>query len=162
MLNLLNAKIGQINLINNFMNIIQKNRYIPKFFFSVILVCLIVFSFYLPFFVSAQSGSVTSPTGASGTITPGANGNKLTNPLKVDNLIDFFREILKIAAQIGSIFVVVGFVYTGFLFVKARGNAEELALAKRSFVYTVIGAAIVLGAWAFAMAIADTVRSITN
>jgi hypothetical protein len=144
------------------MNIIQKNREILKFFFSVTLVCLIVFSFALPVFVTAQSGNVNSPTGASGTITPGANGNKLTNPLKVDNLIDFWREILKIAAQIGSIFVVVGFVYTGFLFVKARGNAEELALAKRSFVYTVIGAAIVLGAWAFALAIAETIRSITN
>jgi hypothetical protein len=52
---------------------IQKKREIIKFFFPVTLIFLITFSFYLPVFVTAQSGNVNSPTGASGTITPGAN-----------------------------------------------------------------------------------------
>jgi flagellar biosynthesis protein FlhB len=139
-----------------------KNRHILKILTSSLLFCLIVFSVSSPFFVNAASGSAGSSGGSSGSITPNPSGVRLINPLKVDNLIDFWREVLKIAAQIGSIFVVLGFVYTGFLFVKARGNAEELQVAKRSFVYTVIGAAIVLGAWAFALAIADTVKSITS
>ncbi len=147
-------------------------RKILKISFSIAIVLLLLISFALPFFANAEAvgtgggGNPAGGTGGGGNPAGGtggaSSGLKLINPLKWDNLIDFWREVLKIAAQIGSIFVVVGFVYTGFLFVKSRGNAEELQVAKRSFTYTVIGAALVLGAWAFAMAISETVKSLTN
>lgn len=139
----------------------KKIKNLSKIFFAFFMVFCLVFSFSTPLSVDAQGNGITGGNSGTGT-TPPSSGVKLINPLKWDTLVEFFREILKIAAQIGSIFVVVGFVYTGFLFVKAQGNAEELATAKRSFTYTVIGAALVLGAWAFAMAIAETIKSITS
>lgn len=43
---------------------------------------------------------------------------------------------------------VVGFflVYTGFTFVTAQGNKEKLKRARTMFVWTIVGAAVVLGA----------------
>lgn len=87
---------------------------------------------------------------------------ELCNPTRFENIQCFFKEVLKIAAEIGGVFVVVGIFYSGFLFVSARGNAEELGKAKRSITYTVIGAALVLGAWAFSVGIANTVNSLLN
>jgi hypothetical protein len=135
-------------------------------FLNTVFIFIFIFSLLItPVFVLAQpvtGGSGGNPvTGTGGTGAANCKPGQLCNPLKWETLIEFWREILKIAAQIGSIFVVIGFVYTGFLFVRAQGNAEELQVAKRSFTYTVIGAALVLGAWAFAMAIAETVASIT-
>ncbi len=95
-------------------------------------------------------------------ITPCDPNRELCNPIRFNNIFDLFKEVLRIAAEIGTVFVVVGFVYSGFLFVKAQGNQEELSKAKRSLTYTVIGAAIVLGAWAFSVAISETIKGITN
>jgi len=41
--------------------------------------------------------------------------------------------------------------------VTARGNPESLKKAKDALLYSVLGAAILLGAWAIAQLISDTV-----
>jgi hypothetical protein len=87
---------------------------------------------------------------------------ELCNPIKYPSIPCLFKAILEIAAQIGSVFIILGFIYSGFLFVSARGNEEELAKAKRAITYTVIGAIIVLGAWAFSVGIANTINTIVN
>jgi hypothetical protein len=87
---------------------------------------------------------------------------QLCNPTRFSSIQCFLKELLKIAAQIGSVIVVLGIIYSGFLFVVAQGNAEELSKAKRAITYTVIGAALVLGSWAFAVGIANTVNNIIN
>jgi hypothetical protein len=53
-------------------------------------------------------------------------------------------------------------IWTGFLFVKAQGNPTELEKAKKSFLNAIIGMAIILGAWAIATVIANTINKITN
>ncbi len=94
--------------------------------------------------------------------TPCDPSKELCNPIKFGSIQDFFQAVLQIAAEVGSVIIILAFIYSGFLFVSARGNQEELSKAKKSITYTVIGAIIVLGAWAFSVAITNTVNTITN
>jgi Type IV secretion system pilin len=126
----------------------KTNRALLISFFSVLMIVAVV----LPIVVMAQ------PTGDQAC----ADGTKLCNPIRFNTIQCFFKEVLKIAAEIGGVFVVIGIIYSGFLFVSARGNAEELGKAKRAITYTVIGAALVLGAWAFSVGIANTINTIVN
>lgn len=116
----------------------------------IALLCLLILFMILPSLSIAEDSNPCTP------------GTELCNPIRFNTIQCFFKEVLKVAAQIGSVFVVLGIIYSGFLFVSARGNAEELGKAKRAITYTVIGAALVLGAWAFAVGIANTINTITN
>ena len=85
---------------------------------------------------------------------------KIQNPLgdKGPNTInDFIRTILEGAFKIGIPLIAVAIIYSGFLFVSAQGKTEKLETAKKSLTYTLIGAAILLGAWALAQLITNTV-----
>jgi hypothetical protein len=80
--------------------------------------------------------------------TPGATA-KVQNPISTDNLNDFIKKILEAVIKIGIPLVALAIIYSGFLFVFARGNSEKLKTAKNALLYSVIGAVILLGAWAF-------------
>ena len=56
--------------------------------------------------------------------------------------------------------LVLAVIYAGFLFVKAQGNSGELEIAKNALLYTVIGGALLLGAFVIATAIKQTVNDI--
>jgi len=56
--------------------------------------------------------------------------------------------------------VALAVIYSGFLFVFARGNSEKLGKAKDALLYTLIGAAILLGSWAIAEMIQATVTGL--
>ncbi len=84
----------------------------------------------------------------------------IENPLACENCDDLGGAIIAISekvAEIGFYVVAIFIIYSGFLFVKARGNKDELKKAKESFLYTVIGAAILLGATVLANVIKGTV-----
>lgn len=85
----------------------------------------------------------------------------ITNPIKYNTFYEFVEAVLKVAVQILMPFVILAFVYSGFLFVKAQGNETELASAKKAIGYSVLGAFILLGAWAFAKIIGTTVTALT-
>ena len=57
---------------------------------------------------------------------------------------------------------VIAIIYSGFKLVTSRGNETKLEEAKRAFLYTTIGVAILLGAWAIAKVIENTITQITN
>ena len=101
--------------------------------------------------VSAQ-GTQQEPTDLKG----------LENPLKVDTLGAFVQKVLEIVTTIGIPIVAIFIIYSGFLFVKARGAPDELAKAKETFLWTVVGAAILLAAWILAKAICETVVQLGN
>ena len=85
----------------------------------------------------------------------------IINPLGSTNtLIGLVKKILEGAVKIGMPVIVLAIIYSGFLFVAAQGNSEKLNEAKRSLTYTLIGAAILLGSWAIAQLIADTVKAL--
>lgn len=84
----------------------------------------------------------------------------LQNPISSKNLQDFLKDFLDILIQIAFPFIVLAVIYTGFLFVKAQGNPEELQTAKRAFMWTVIGALLLLGAVAISELILGTINEI--
>lgn len=86
--------------------------------------------------------------------------DRLCNPINANNINDVVKKFLEGALKIGIPFIALAIIYSGFLFVLARGNAEALGKAKSTFMYTLIGAAILLGAWAIAKLISETVLSL--
>lgn len=109
--------------------------------------------------VIPKSGlSNTSPTSNNGIESNLNLAFKLDNPIQGStDLTSFVQTILKAAALLLTPVVVLMMLYSGFLFVIARGNAEKLGEAKQALLYTMIGAAVVLGAEGFATIIKSTV-----
>ena len=84
----------------------------------------------------------------------------LNPPTRARNLADFIKEIANIAMQIGGIVAVIFIIWSGFLFVTARGNEEQIKKARATFFWTIIGAFILLGAYAVALAVVSFVTSL--
>ena len=59
--------------------------------------------------------------------------------------------------RVGIPLVALAIIYCGFLFVQAQGNSEKIEQAKDALLYTIIGAAILLGSWAIAGIISNTI-----
>ncbi len=90
------------------------------------------------------------------------NSGKICNPLgaTTSTLPDLIQKILEGLLKIGMPIVALAIIYCGFLFVAARGNSEKLTKAKDALLYTLIGAAILLGSWAIAKLISNTVLTL--
>lgn len=89
---------------------------------------------------------------------------KINNPLgdNIDTIPKFIEEVINIVLIVGVPIVVLAIIYVGFLFVKAQGKPEEITKAKKAFVYTLVGAALLLGAFVIANAIGKTVDEIKS
>jgi hypothetical protein len=61
---------------------------------------------------------------------------------------------------IGGVLAVLGFIWSGFLYVMAQGNSTKIADATRALSYTAIGTAILLGAWAITDVISGTITQL--
>ena len=70
-------------------------------------------------------------------------------------IIGILNGALIIAVPIIVLFI----VYSGFLFVTARGDTTKLATARLNFFYVIIGSVVLLGATAIAAVVANTIRS---
>ncbi|HEY4524404.1 MAG TPA: hypothetical protein VJL36_01435 [Candidatus Paceibacterota bacterium] len=102
--------------------------------------------------------------GTIGTQPPGGSidtGGVITNPLgSITDISALITKILEIVVQIGLPVIALAIVYTGFLFVKARGNESELTQAKTTLFWTVIGAAVILGAFVIQVTIQGTITEL--
>lgn len=85
----------------------------------------------------------------------------LENPLKnIDSIEKLVSIILNLVWKIG-VWILAGFIiYTGFLFVAARGNPAKIKEAGEALKFTLIGGLILLGAWVIAEAIIGTVEAL--
>jgi hypothetical protein len=81
----------------------------------------------------------------------------IDNPINATSINGLIKTILTGVIKIGIPIVAIALVYSGFLFVSARGRPKELTEAKDALLYTLIGAGILLGSWAIAQLISDTV-----
>ena len=94
-------------------------------------------------------------TGGPGDLDLSVNlGNPLTG---INSIPEFIKALLDIAVSIGTWIAVLFIIYSGFLFIKARGNPTELETAKKTFLWTMVGTAILLGAYVIASAIQGTI-----
>lgn len=82
------------------------------------------------------------------------------NPLKAKNITDLIEAVLNIVLQLAVPVVVLFFMWSGFLYIKAQGNSKALGDAHRAFLYTVIGTAILFGAFALGKIIQATVQAL--
>ncbi len=82
---------------------------------------------------------------------------KICNPISQDSIAGFIQTFLTGILRVGIPIVALAVIYCGFLFVAARGNTEKLSKAKDALLYTLIGAGILLGSWAIAILISETV-----
>ncbi len=127
------------------MRILKKN--LPKIVLATFLVLTPILSF-------AQITIVPSDPGAQGRIV---NPLGPTGPASIQ---EFIKTLLTGVLKIGIPIVALAIIYCGFLFVAARGNSEKLTKAKGALLYTLIGAAILLGSWAIANLISSTVLAL--
>ena len=97
----------------------------------------------------------------TGHIDPPGQSGSFLNPLQFTSLDQFLTALLEVIIQIGFPIVVLAIIWTGFLFVKARGDVEGLKEARRAFFWTLIGALLVLGAFVLSELIQSTVNEIT-
>ena len=86
-------------------------------------------------------------------------GATIENPLGATRSLPALIETLvsKVVIPVGVPIATLFLVYSGFLFVKAQGRPEELTKAKETFMWTIIGIAILLGAWVLSAAIQATI-----
>lgn len=82
------------------------------------------------------------------------------NPIAAGNLYDLLVAILNSIIYIVFPIIVMMIIYTGFLFVSAQGNPSKLEEARRALLWTIIGAIVILGSKALALAIQATVKNI--
>lgn len=135
-------------------------KFLIKNLFATVLIAFILF---IPVYSFAQ-GTQTEEAPKTGTQTEEApskiTSTKINNPINADTIDGFIKTLLEGVLKIGLPIVALAIIYSGFLFVSARGNSESLKKAKSALLYSVIGAAILLGAWAIAQLIANTVLSL--
>jgi hypothetical protein len=156
------------------MKILGKNSYISKI---AQMGFIFVFAFVLVTPVLAEPGNGANntnntPAGANNTNnTPAGADNTglniktgIINPLssELDTIPKFIEKILEVVLTIGIPIVTLAIIYSGFLFVTAQGNSEKLKKAKQTFIYTIIGAALLLGSFVISKAIVGTVDEIKN
>ena len=92
----------------------------------------------------------------------GGSSGSLCPPTKFSNIAQFVEATLRALVTIGLPIVTFFYVYAGFKFLAAQGNASKLEEAKMNFVYVTIGAIFILGAWVIATLIAGTVQQLTT
>jgi hypothetical protein len=137
---------------NMMYNIEMIKRNSAGVFLVLLLVFLPAFSFAQP-----QGGAVPPPANQSG------GDGKIVNPLAskgIDSVQGLIKILLQGLIRIGFPIVALAILYSGFLFVAARGNSEKLETAKQSLMYSIIGAVILLGSWSIAMLISETVLNL--
>lgn len=88
----------------------------------------------------------------------------LKNPLSQEfqTIPRFIEGALKVMVMVALPIITVFLVYAGFQFVLAQGNQESLTKAKRNFLYVIIGALLIMGAWIIATLIGGTVTQLTS
>ncbi len=107
-----------------------------KGFYGFILLALIL----LPFHFSWAVSTITNPLGGTKTL-----------PQFIQALIQ--NVVIPIGVPIATLFL----VFSGFLIIKAQGKPEELTKAKETFMWTIIGIAVLLGAWVLSEGIQATI-----
>jgi hypothetical protein len=87
---------------------------------------------------------------------------EMNNPLgNIDSVEEVLVILLNAFIVIATPIVVLFIIYAGFLYVTARGNAEQTKLATTALTYAIIGAVILLGAVAISEIVANLVNSFT-
>ena len=91
-----------------------------------------------------------------------AQAAELQNPLNpsFSTIPTFIEGALKVLVMVALPIVSLFIIISGFMFIMARGNSTKLEDAKKNFVYVILGALLILGAWVIATLIGGTVTQL--
>lgn len=89
-----------------------------------------------------------------------SGGTGIQNPLKVGNLSCLLYKVVDQFLIFGEVIGAIFLIWSGFLFVKARGDEEALKTARKTFYGAVIGIAILLAAKVIAEIIQNTINKL--
>ena len=120
------------------------NHDIGKRFAKILATAIAFGDSLVPLLVYAQSQTLSNPASGAG----------------INSIGDFVAAFLKAVVEISLPILTLFIVYSGFLFVTARGNASKLEKAKENFFYVIIGAILILGAWVLATLISATATQV--
>lgn len=84
-----------------------------------------------------------------------AAGQLIQNPIKANSFSEVVQAFASLLVSIGIPLAAIFIVWSGFLFVSARGNPEQITKAKNVFWWTIVGTALIVGAYAIATAIVN-------
>jgi len=85
----------------------------------------------------------------------------LKNPLGENtDLLILLGRLVDVLIKYGVVIAAFFIIYSGFLFVTARGNEGKIETAKNTFLYTVLGSAVLLGAKVIIALVAETVKTL--
>lgn len=98
------------------------------------------------------------PVFSEATTNPNTNPNTISfpNTAGASSVQELLAKFLAWIVNVGTVAVVLAFIYTGFQFVAARGNPDAIKKAKTSFLWTVIGTLILLGAHVLVAVVKNT------
>ena len=88
------------------------------------------------------------------------DGGVITNPITDATLGSLLQTILGAVVEVGIVLVAGSIIFAGFKYVTARGNTSKIQEAHKAIFWTVVGSAIVLGAYAVRQIVADTVSGV--
>ncbi len=87
--------------------------------------------------------------------------NRITNPLgATTTLMQLLLKILDVVVLIGVPVLVMAIIWVGFMYVKAQGKPEDIKTANNAFLWTVVGAGVVMGAKIISLALCSTVHEL--
>lgn len=79
----------------------------------------------------------------------------IQNPIRACSFADLIRDITQIILVVGLPLAALMIVLAGFQFVMAQGNEEKIKKARQTFYWTIIGAAVIIGARVIAEAVVN-------
>lgn len=116
-----------------------------------------------PVFAADVGGSSGRTTGGSSGRTIGGGGGSncdsqhFCNPIAAQSLSGLLSSLLQVVTAIGAVVVVFFIILAGFNYVTARGDEKKIQSATKTFTWTAVGAAVILGAQVIADALKGTV-----
>lgn len=89
---------------------------------------------------------------------PPVGTTSLVNPIRINSIEGLLVAVLEIIIIISIPIIVIFIIYSGFLYVTARGNPQQIEQASKSLTYAIIGGVLIIGA----VAIAQIIRNLVN
>jgi cytochrome bd-type quinol oxidase subunit 2 len=116
--------------------------------------------------VHAAGGSSNPSSGGSSNPSSGGSSNsgktRIENPIGSGDLQSFLNKLLEVFIMLGAIIVVFFIIYAGLQYVLARGDVKQIEQAHKTLLWTVVGAAILLGAQVISTVIQNTVKELAK
>lgn len=121
------------------------------------------------FILSVLGSALVSATSHTSDGSNPSDGNvgitvNFPNPFRgSSSLFELLTSIINnVLLPVGGVMAVMGFIWSGFMYVLAQGKPTQIAKANKAFLYTSIGTVVLFGSWAIANLIRNTVDQLRN